>query len=660
MDEPIIVVSAFPERREALAWQLERAGHDPAAAQWIEAPRGAEVLSTHPRYRACHRWLDPLERRPLTCGELACYAGHRDAWARVAELDRPCVVLEDDAELLAPLDRHGFRGEACYLGGRMMREPSVVADGWRSADYVYHCVAIRYTPWAARQLLEATDGRPALPVDEILPWHCAYHGNPSIRPALHGVAGRAGIEAWAVPEWIVAQSGDFRGTETGDSPVELRTLVPASDPERARETRETVEAYRAMGYAPREIGAGRETWDTGGPGGGPKLRWLLEAVREMPPDAWALCVDGHDTLPCVGPDEALRRILELDADIVLGGESNFWPPPLGGGGGALRERLDARHASGPTPDAPHRYPNSGVVAGTAAALRAALESDPRVAEGRVRDDQAWWQARAADAASDRHDGIEGIRVDAEGYLSMQAHGAEASRRNGRPYDAGTRCYPAIAHANGPASMDAVRPLPALHGGADPGADADAAAAAAWREVAHPQAGDWLEVASGILAMPFLQPAFCARLLASADRVPSLWQALDGDPVPGDELRVRALDRAAHEMLEALLERVARPALEARWRPATWSGLKDLFLIRYQRDRQGDIGLHCDRSHFSCSVVLRRACDGGELAFPRQSWTDADIGAGWLLAWPAPITHPHMVHPVRRGKRVSLVAWTGER
>ena len=83
----------------------------------------------------------------------------------------------------------------------------------------------------------------------------------------------------------------------------------------------------------------------------------------------------------------------------------------------------------------------------------------------------------------------------------------------------------------------------------------------------------------------------------------------------------------------------------------------MFLIRYSKDRQGQIGLHNDRSFFSCSIVLRKACCGGELTFPRQGYKDADIAVGWLLVWPAPITHPHMVQAVERGQRVSMVVWT---
>ena len=193
-------------------------------------------------------------------------------------------------------------------------------------------------------------------------------------------------------------------------------------------------------------------------------------------------------------------------------------------------------------------------------------------------------------------------------------------------------------------MDLIRPLPWLYQDYE-------------RDVIHPQAGDWIEVADGILAMPFLQEDICKYMVMSSAKVPSLWQSLQNDPVPGDELRVNLYDMAIYEAVRDGLDRIVKPVVESRWRPATWTGLKDLFLIRYSKDRQGAIGLHNDRSHFSCSIVLKRACCGGELTFPRQNYCDTNIGVGWLIVWPAPITHPHMVQEVKRGRRVSMVVWT---
>ena len=170
----------------------------------------------------------------------------------------------------------------------------------------------------------------------------------------------------------------------------------------------------------------------------------------------------------------------------------------------------------------------------------------------------------------------------------------------------------------------------------------------------------MEVADGILAMPFLDPAGLEALLAMAAAVPTLWQPLPGDNVPGDELRIKRLDSKLWDGLVTALGDHLAPVINARWRPAHWKDPFDAFLIRYSTERQPSIRLHEDISYFSCSIRLRKACAGGELHFPRQNFADSLVPDGWLLCWPSRITHPHQVRPVRKGARVSLVVWTPER
>ncbi len=168
---------------------------------------------------------------------------------------------------------------------------------------------------------------------------------------------------------------------------------------------------------------------------------------------------------------------------------------------------------------------------------------------------------------------------------------------------------------------------------------------------------WIELAEGILGMPFLGAEDCAWIRDEAQRLGSLWAPLPGDNVPGDELRVRALDLELWDWLTDTLGKKLAPVVEARWRPARWSGVKDAFLIRYSKDKQPAIRLHEDKSYFSCSIRLRAACAGGALWFPRQNFSDERVPDGWLLCWPSRITHPHQVLPVRKGRRVGLVVWT---
>ena len=130
-------------------------------------------------------------------------------------------------------------------------------------------------------------------------------------------------------------------------------------------------------------------------------------------------------------------------------------------------------------------------------------------------------------------------------------------------------------------------------------------------------------------------------------------------MPGDELRLRIVDEELWEWFQQTLLEKLGPIINERWRPAKWTSLKDLFMIRYSKEKQPDLHLHNDLSFFSCSIKLRTACQGGYLNFPRQNFNDCFVGNGDLLVWPAKITHPHMVMPTTKGTRVSLVVWTND-
>ena len=128
-------------------------------------------------------------------------------------------------------------------------------------------------------------------------------------------------------------------------------------------------------------------------------------------------------------------------------------------------------------------------------------------------------------------------------------------------------------------------------------------------------------------------------------------------MPGDELRLRAWDQKLNDRVTHALNGLLSPIIETRWRPCAWHEPKDLFLIRYSKDRQPSLRLHEDKSYFSCSIQLQRGRCGGEMVFPRQNFSDALVPTGSLLCWPSRITHPHQIRPVQKGQRVSLVVWT---
>ena len=630
MRYPVYVIHAFPERREALEFELREHGKVPLeSVRWVDAPRGVEVRSE--KLHACRRWRDPHAKRLLTWGELACFAGHRTAWSRIAGDSAPGgFVLQDDARILAPLAEAPLRGGLAYLGGKFLDEPGDPVAGLLRAPYTYWAIGYWLSREAAARLADSVNPQAVLPADEYVPFHCGR--NPNVDAVRYEQKPPLGLDAWALPEWIVEPSGRFgSGTEESASCFTLDTYVFATDAARAAES---LAAYRELGYRPRVLGAGEPGWDTSGPAGIDKLRWLREELENGDLDhSVVLAADGYDTLPVVHADELLKRFAEMAADLVISGERTCRPDV------SLALDLDRFHAASPLPEAPYRYPNAGLFAGFAADLRCVLRAG---ADSATKYDQLYLQRRMLD------DGIAGDdrrwRVDGEAYLfqSIARSEDDIERRGGRPFNHATQCYPAIVLTNGESEMDLARPL-------------------AYREPKLAEGmGEWMEVADGIVAMPFLDPAGLEMLLAMAAAVPGLWQLLPGDKVPGDELRIKRLDSKLWDGLTTALRDHLAPVINARWRPAQWKDPSDAFLIRYSTERQPTIRLHEDISYFSCSIRLRKACAGGELQFPRQNFADSLVPDGWLLCWPSRITHPHQVRPVRKGARVSLVVWTPER
>ena len=624
MKTPVYVVSAFPERRTTLEEELQSIGGIPVdEVRWVEAPVG--MAAAKDGFTASRRWRDPYyeDFKLMRAGELACAAGHYAAWWIIAESEEPgAIILEDDAHILGSLKDVPHRGDLTYLGGKFMTDAAEAEDGLIRAPYTYWLVAYWISKAAASKLVQAFRKGEVIPSDEFVPYHCGQ--NPNVNGQVHRQAPPVGLEAWALPEWIVEPSGKFgSGSRESDPCFSLETLVFGTDPARAGEA---FDAYKRLGYQPKLLGAGWPGWDTSKRGCIQKLEWLrdwLERKDDLT-HSIILASDGYDTLPVVNSMNLLKRFGETNADIVISGERTCRPDE------ALKEPLETHFKDNPFPSTPYKYPCAGLYMGFAKEVAALL-----AAPIAVDDEQLFMQQKMLTAKDCRW------QVDGEGYLFQSLHGADKDmhRKWGWPINKTTNCYPAILHANGPSNMDIARPtgMGQLKLAGD--------------------AFTWIEVGAGILGMPFLEETSASAIAAAGRRVPSLWKALDGDNVPGDELRVRELDTALADWITLILKERLAPIIDARWRPARWHDPSDTFLIRYSTKRQDGIRLHEDISHFSCSIRLASARSGGELVFPRQNFSDRTVPTGWLLVWPSRITHPHMVTPVTAGERVSWTVWT---
>jgi hypothetical protein len=96
----------------------------------------------------------------LTRGEVACALSHISLWAKCVLQDKPLVVLEHDAIMIAPYKEHGLTNSICYLGGteqarqgwKVLPTPPHGSDG---PNYRFICRAHAYAidPWVAKNML---------------------------------------------------------------------------------------------------------------------------------------------------------------------------------------------------------------------------------------------------------------------------------------------------------------------------------------------------------------------------------------------------------------------------------------------------------------------------------------------------------------------------
>lgn len=164
-----------------------------------------------------------------------------------------------------------------------------------------------------------------------------------------------------------------------------------------------------------------------------------------------------------------------------------------------------------------------------------------------------------------------------------------------------------------------------------------------------------EVATDVVTVPFWTPAFCAAVVRAAEAV-GAFEAQPDDPVPGHEVSLAAISPALFHRVERDLGERIWPQLRQVWPYIDYYGLRDAFVIRYALGEQESLRIHHDVAQVSASVKLNDGYEGGELVFPRQSFTNASCAVGELLAWPSLVTHPHETRQLVSGVKYALTIW----
>lgn len=84
---------------------------------------------------------------------------------------------------------------------------------------------------------------------------------------------------------------------------------------------------------------------------------------------------------------------------------------------------------------------------------------------------------------------------------------------------------------------------------------------------------------------------------------------------------------------------------------------NIIMVMYNTTSYNHLDLHVDDSIFSASVLLNDDFEGGLLKFPNQNFDNRNVKVGEIILYPSLLTHAHMVEPVTKGNKYSLVIWS---
>jgi glycosyl transferase family 25 len=190
----IVNLERSGDRREAMRAQLDPLGLDYEFFPAVDGKAGEHFRFANYHEESCLRaW-----KRPLTAGEVGCFASHYLLWQRCVERREPIIVMEDDVALTArfaeavrilpSLARFGYVRLAATTPRGLRVVPRALPADWQLVRYLVgpmgtQCYAL--FPHAAARFLAGAD-KWTLPVDNYM--DCFWqHGVPCIGLIPHPV-----------------------------------------------------------------------------------------------------------------------------------------------------------------------------------------------------------------------------------------------------------------------------------------------------------------------------------------------------------------------------------------------------------------------------------------------------------------------------------------
>ena len=570
-------------------------------------------------YDTDSNWIDPILKTCLTSGEVGCFLSHYNLWKKCIELDVPICVLEDDGiisgNLFDDMDELLELYNFIYFGWKEMEESLPTSDPrFVVPVYPYWTLAYVITPEASKILVNSEIEQNIIPVDEYLPLRMK-----DLNPI-------------AYAENIVNSRGrEHSGTDTVASnrydyflDYNVHPITIGTDHSKCERL---LRSGAKHGIQFENI-ASNIKWVGGdianSSGGGQKINILRDHISKLPDDDIVFYCDGYDVFIVDELDEFLYRYKEMNHKVIFAAEQYCWPE----NNEKEQQALVSKHF--PDLDTKYKYLNSGVFIGKVSELKLIL-SHPIKNDG---DDQLYCQNQYL---SQNYDMV----IDTDCYM-FQCHEIDVYPKKNMLFNPHTRCYNLLYHGNG--GKEAKQKLNQLYSNfsffSSP--------------IVLTNTHKYDKLTDDILLIDYLTPSMCDSLIELSERHGG-YKPDEGDKVPAQEIRLTEL--GVFDSIAQHWEEHIAPILDEEFLNCPCYGVRDAFIIKYDMEGQRTLPLHSDASLVTGSIKLNDDYTGGELYFPRQKFSNKDVPVGKCILFPSQVTHPHEVHELLSGTKLSLTIWT---
>ena len=570
-------------------------------------------------YDTDSNWIDPIRNTRLTSGEVGCFLSHYTLWKKCIELDVPICILEDDGiisgNLFDDIDELLESYNYIYLGWREMEESLPTSNPrFVVPVYPYWNLAYIITPEASKILVNSEIEQNIIPADEyprmkLKDLKSVGYANNLVTPR-----GRehSGTDTVASNRYDYFLDYNVHPITIGTDHSKCERLLRSG----AKHGIQFENIASNIKWVGGDIANSR--------GGGQKINILRDHISKLPDDDIVFYCDGYDVFVVDGLDEFLYRYKEMNHKVIFAAEQYCWPE----NNEKEQQALVSKHF--PDLDTKYKYLNSGVFIGRVSELKLIL-SHPIENDG---DDQLYCQNQYL---SQNYDMV----IDTDCYM-FQCHEVDVYPKKNMLFNPHTRCYNLLYHGNG--GKEAKQKLNQLYSNfsffSSP--------------IVLTNTHKYDKLTDDILLIDYLTPSMCDSLIELSERHGG-YKPDEGDKVPAQEIRLTEL--GVFDSIAQHWEEHIAPILDEEFLNCPCYGVRDAFIIKYDMEGQRTLPLHSDASLVTGSIKLNDDYTGGELYFPRQKFSNKDVPVGKCILFPSQVTHPHEVHELLSGKKLSLTIWT---